>query len=61
MHAVLRLEKLPVGEAGIPYGVEYLTTVFLGLCHCKTFVLDKLGPPLGWRIVFHGRRYSNSQ
>jgi hypothetical protein len=43
------------------YGLGYPTTESLGLCHCKTSVLDKLGPPLGWRIVFHGRRYSNSQ
>jgi hypothetical protein len=33
-----------VGEAGVPYGLEYPTTEFLGLCHCKTSVLDKLGP-----------------
>jgi hypothetical protein len=34
-----------------PYGLEYPTTESLGLCHCKTSVLDKLCPPLGWRIV----------
>jgi hypothetical protein len=41
-----------VGRAGIPYCLKYPTTESLGLCHCKSFVLDKLGPPLGWRIVF---------
>jgi hypothetical protein len=46
VHAVLRLEKLAVGEAGIPYGLEYPTTESLGLCHCKTSVLNKLCSPL---------------
>jgi hypothetical protein len=50
-----------VGEAGVLYGLGYPTTESLGLCYCKSFVLDKLDPPLGWRIIFHGRIYRNSQ
>jgi hypothetical protein len=39
-----------VAGAKALYGLEYPTIESPGLCHCKTFVLDKLGPPLRYRI-----------